>query len=109
MCALQMFVGFTLNNILASCDSWRFTARSQKWVVKAAALRVLHASLATPLASQIPAGFGGQYEADWSLAKAVAEAVSRPGGPAAYLFVNLPPPAGKYHASHLPTHPKPQP
>lgn len=90
-----MFVGYTLNNILASCNSWRFTSRSHKWVVKAAALRILQASLACPLASQIPAGMGARYEPDWSLAQAVAEAVSRPGGPAGYLFVNLPPPAGK--------------
>lgn len=92
-----MFVAFTLNSVLASCDSWRFTSRSHKWVVKAAALRVLHASLATPLAPQTPADTSrGGYEPDWSLARAVAEVLSGPGAPAGYLFVNLPPPAGKH-------------
>ena len=90
-----MLVGFTLNSVLATCHSWCFTARSQKWLIKAAALRVLHTSLASPLASQSPPGVGKQYAPDWSLARAVAEAVSRPGGPAGYLFVNLPPPEGK--------------
>ena len=97
-----MSVAFTLNDVLASCDSWRFTSRSHKWLVKAAALGVLHASLANPLASAIPAGVGGQYEPDWSLARAVAQALSGPGAPAGYLFVNLPPPAGMHqHLLHL--------
>ena len=95
MCALQMLVAFTLNNVLATCNSWRFTTRSQKWLIKAAALRILHTSLATPLASQNPPGTGRQYAPDWSLAWAVAEAVSGPEAPAGYLFVNLPPSAGK--------------
>lgn len=103
MRALQPLVGFTLNSVLASCNSWRFTTRSQKWLVKAAALRVLHACLANPLAAQVPAGNGRQYEPDWSLARAVAEAISRPGGPAGYLFVNLPPPEGKASIVYMPT------
>ena len=102
MWTLQPLVGFTLNSVLASCNSWRFTTRSQKWLIKAAALRVLHACLANPLAAQVPAGNGRQYEPDWSLARAVAEAVSRPGGPAGYLFANLPPPEGKQSIVHMP-------
>ena len=98
-----MLVGFTLNNVLASCNSWRFTTRSQKWLIKAAALRILHTSLATPQASRSPPGIGRQYVPDWSLAQAVAEAVSRPGAPAGYLFVNLPPPEGKCSVCYTPT------
>lgn len=104
MCALQMLVGFTLNNVLATCNSWRFTTRSQKWLIKAAALRILHTSLASPLASQSPPGIGRQYAPDWSLAQAVAEAVSQPEGPAGYLFVNLPPPAGKCSICYMLTY-----
>lgn len=103
VCALQMLVGFTLNNVLATCNSWPFSTRSQKWLIKAAALRILHISLATPLASRSPFGIGRQYVPDWSLAKAVAEAVSRPGAPAGYLFVNLPPPEGKCSVWYMPT------
>lgn len=99
---LQAFVGFTLSNILSSCHSWRYTRRSQRWSLTAAAVEVLYTALTTPLGArqssdQEHSSRGDQ--ADWSLAQAVAEAVSRPGGPAGYLFGNLPPHAGD--AFHL--------
>ena len=95
---LQGYVGFTLSHILSSCHSWHYTRRSQRWEVTTAALRVLHAALSGPLMGQGTPNTLGQCQPDWSLAQAVAEAVSRPGGPAGYLFVNLPPHAGQSHA-----------
>ncbi|KAL0029746.1 hypothetical protein WJX79_007038 [Trebouxia sp. C0005] len=65
---VKSYVGFTLSHILSSCHSWRYGKRSQRWDIITAALQ------------------------------AVAEAVSKPGHPAAYLFINLPP-----HADFLET------
>ncbi|KAL0029785.1 hypothetical protein WJX79_010638 [Trebouxia sp. C0005] len=61
---VKSYVGFTLSHILSSCHSWRYGKRSQRWDITTAALQ------------------------------AVADAVSRPGHPAAYLFINWPPHAG---------------
>lgn len=89
---LQSFVGFTLSHILGS---WRYTKRSQRWLVTTAALQVLQAALASPLMGLGSPDSTGVIQPDWSLAQAVAQAVSQPGGPAAYLFNNLPPHAGQ--------------
>ena len=101
--AMQTFVGFTLSNILSSCHSWRYTKRSQKWSITAAALEVVYTALNSPLAGkssshQLHLTEGQRTsgrQADWSVAQAVAETVSRPGGPAGYLFANLPTHAGE--------------
>lgn len=86
---LQSYVGFTLSHILSSCHSWRYAKRSQRWDITTAALQVLQAAMTSPLTPQ--AG------PNWSVAQAVAEALSKPGHPAAYLFINLPPHAGQRH------------
>ena len=46
---LQSYVGFTLSHILGDCHSWRFTKRSQRWVIVASGLQVLQAALTCPL------------------------------------------------------------
>ena len=94
---LQSYVGFTLSHILSSCHSWRYAKRSQRWEVTTAALQVLQAAMTSPLTPQTGLNSNDQTQPDWSVAQAVAEAVSKPGHPAAYLFINLPPHAGQRH------------
>ena len=98
---LQAYVGFTVSHILSTSHSWLYTKRSQKWEIATAALEVLQAALTSPLIGQGVPNSLGKCEPDWSLAQAVAEAVSKHGGPAGYLFVNLPPHAGQLIA-HIP-------
>ncbi len=94
---LQSYVGFTLSHILSSCHSWRYAKRSQRWDIAAAALQVLQAAMTSPLIPQGRLNSNDQTQPDWSVAQTVAEAVSKPGHPAAYLFMNLPPHAGQHH------------
>ena len=84
----------TFSSILSSCHKWRYTKRSQKWSITGAALQVLYTALTSPLTSKDSESSTEERHSDWRLAEAIAEAVSRPGGPTGYLFTTLPPHAG---------------
>ena len=89
--AVKVYVGFIMSHILSSCHAWRYSQGRQRWQITTAALQVVTSALANSVPG-LEANTNGPHGN--SMAAAVAEAVSRPGGIASYLMHNLPPHAG---------------
>ena len=89
--AVKVYVGFIMSHIVSSCHAWRYSQRRQRWQITTAALQVVISALAS---SELGLEANTNGPNGNSMAAAVAEAVSRPGGTASYLLHNLPPHAG---------------